>query len=281
VAPTRATPRRSAIALFERVFHKVTRRGQPPPWAELRLDGLSEPALAAARATWGARASGEYQTMALFGRLATNAAAAGLPLDLTVTLTRLMQDEARHAELCAELCERMGGPGTIAIVPDDPALRDSAVSPHLYFAYYAVGMFCIGESCSAANMRATVGPETDPCVAAVYETLLSDEVLHQLFGWALAERLVPQLSSDERDWLGASLTRPFRTFERAHALFEDAPVPAEDGGSPALRRMGLLPAETSARAFYAVVNDVVLPRLDALGVPAYEAWELRNEAPEG
>jgi hypothetical protein len=240
---------------------------------------MSEPELAAARAAWGARASGEYQTMALFGRLAANAAAAGLPLDITVTLTRLMQDEARHAELCAELCERMGGASTIAIVPDDPALEDVAVPAHLYFAYYAVGMFCIGESCAAANMRATLGPGTDPCVAAVYKALLSDEVLHQLFGWALAERLVPLLSADELDWLGASLTRPFRTFERAHALREHATLRDENGSTPpAPRRLGLLPAEVSAQAFYKVVNEVVLPRLDALGVPAYEAWEVRNES---
>ena len=90
---------------------------------------------------------------------------------------------------------------------------------------------------------------------------------------------MPLLSPDERDWLGASLTRPFRTFERAHAVREHATIRDENEGTPpALRRLGLLPTEISARAFYEVVSDVILPRLDALGVPAYEAWELRNES---
>jgi len=36
---------------------------------------------------------------------------------------------------------------------------------------------------------------------------------------------------------------------------------------------------TQARIFDERIEQEILPRLDALGLPAYEAWALRGEAP--
>jgi hypothetical protein len=40
----------------------------------------------------------------------------------------------------------------------------------------------------------------------------------------------------------------------------------------------ITPRAAAARAFYARIDEVILPSLAALGVPAYEAWTLRGEA---
>jgi hypothetical protein len=262
------------------MFRRIASRGyRPPPWDRLDPSIVPEDDLVHARETWAARASAEYRAMAVLTELCARAAENGLPLEVTATMARLVQDEARHVELCAELAERLGGSGAVSVPSRDLTFNRRGLPPHLFFASWTVGMFCVGEACSAALLRASVGGGTDACVNAVTETLLRDETLHDHFGWALAGLVIPRLTDDERTWLGADLAKTFGFYEEIHGGdlrcegSSALPPPVPLGPN-----LGLLPEETQARTFYEQVERAILPRLDALGVPAYEAWALRRGA---
>jgi hypothetical protein len=166
----------------------------------------------------------------------------------------------------------------VSVDPKDVAFRASKDhSPHLTFARWVLGMFCVGEASSVALLAASRGGGTDPCVDAVLRTLHEDEILHDEIGWALAGFLAPTFSDDERDWLGAELAIAFGFYERLHAprmpaeRSDQFPEPERPGPN-----LGVLTEETHARTFYERMERVVLPRLDALGIPAFEAWALRR-----
>jgi hypothetical protein len=276
----REIPLHTDVRLFQRLFQRITSRGyRSPPWDGLDPSLVPEEELVFARETWAARMNAEYRAMAVFAELSARAAELGLPVEIPATMSRLVQDEARHVELCAELSSRLGGPSVVSLAPRDLVFSNRALPPHLDFASLAVCTFCIGEASSVALLRISTGGGTDACVDAVLETLLRDEILHDRFGWALAGLVIGRLTEDEREWLGAELARSFDFYERLHAdrvRCDGAACLPEPG--PLGPNLGVLPEETHARAFYERVERVILPRLDALGAPAHEASALRREA---
>jgi hypothetical protein len=218
--------------------------------------------------------------MVVFGEVLARVPEAELPLELSSAMSKLIQDEARHTELCATLAERLGG-NDGALDPTDLRLRDDALPAKLFVARWTVSMFCVGETASVGLLGELVHGTTDPCARHVCATLLRDERLHDRFGWALARTLLPRLTDDERERLGAELAFALRYYEQqdADALRPDgAPLPAVPDAPP---NAGVVSREAFARGFYTRLDRVILPSLAALGVPAYEAWALRHEAPTG
>jgi len=277
----RSIPLHTDIALFQRLFRRVASRGhRAPPWDRLDPSRVSADDLSFARETWAGRMNAEYRAVAAFSELCARAAELGLPLEVTTALSCLVQDEARHVELAAEMSARLGGPATVSLPPDDLAFRARPSSPDLFFARWAITNFCIGESCSVGQLEASAASDMDPCVAAVIGTLLHDEILHDRFGWALAALVLPRLDDDDRLWLGVDLATAFAFYEHHHAgrLIGDGAASLPPPG-PTVPNLGVLPEITQARAFYERIEQEILPRLDALGLPAYEAWALRGEAP--
>jgi hypothetical protein len=277
----RSIPLHTDIALFQRLFRRVASRGyQAPPWDLLDPSRVSPEDLAFARDTWAARMNAEYRAVAAFAELCARAAELGLPLEVTTALSCIVQDEARHVELGAEMSERLGGPASVSLPAEDLVFQSRRLPPDLFFARWAISNFCIGESSSVAQLQASAASDMDPCVAAVIDTLLRDEILHDRLGWALAALVLPRLGDEERTWLGADLATAFAFYEHHHAgrLGCDGSASLPPPG-PSVPNLGVLPETTQARAFYERIEQEILPRLDALGLPAYEAWALRGEAP--
>src|SRR5262245_59932393 len=116
----RDIPLSTDIQLLQRMFRRIASRGhRTPPWDRLDPGLGPEADLFFARETWAARMNAEYRAMAVFAELAARAAELGLPPEVTATMSRLVQDEARHVELCAELSLRLGGPGAVSVPARD------------------------------------------------------------------------------------------------------------------------------------------------------------------
>lgn len=285
----RAIPLRSGIPLVERVFRQIIDRGhRRPPWADLDPSRGNEADREIAMRAWASRANAEYLSMALFAELSARAAEIGMPLEITCGLSRLVQDEARHSELCARVSSALGGTEAIALPSEELSFRalsaphTGSVSSTLGFARWVLGMFCVGEASSVALLDAmTKVAADDPCIAVVLETLHQDEVLHDRFGWAVAEMLVPTFNEEERDWLGSELAQALAFYEKLHApdwlvsTSSELPPPEGERGL----RMGMLTSVEHARVFYERVERAILPRLDHLGIGAWEAWSLRRDVP--
>lgn len=276
-------PRGTPSKLLATLHRRFLDDGRPPiPWARLDPSALSDEDRELTRAAWAARVDAEYRSMVVFGELIARLPEAGVSLEASCAASRLLQDEARHTELCARLAEALGGhpearfdARSLRLVDELPAL--------LFVARWTASMFCVGESASVGLLQVLAARTTDPCARAVVETLLRDELLHDRFGWALAAEVFPRLSDDQREWLAADLAFAFAHYDRI-----DAGCLRPDGGelpeeTPAQRdrwcpnNLGVASRESFARAFYTRLDEVILPGLHALGVPAYEAWAARGD----
>src|SRR5262245_7145705 len=145
----RDIPLSTDIQLLQRMFRQIASRGhRTPPWDRLDPGLVPEADLVFARETWAARMNAEYRAMAVFAEL-------GLPPEVTATMSRLVQDEARHVELCAELSLRLGGPGAVSVPARDLVFTDRTLPPHLEFAKWTVSTFCVGEASSVALLQSS------------------------------------------------------------------------------------------------------------------------------
>jgi hypothetical protein len=259
--------------LFGTLHRKFMERGyENPPWDKLRPDDFPPEQIEYARYAWASRAASEYRSLIVFGELIARFGEMNLPLEVTSAASRLLTDEARHTELCAKVADVFGGQGDVELAPGDVRLERRDLPAHLFVARWTASMFCIGESASVGILQVLVAHTKNPCIEAVLRILLRDEILHDRFGWALARLVFPRLTDDEQEWLAADLARSFAHYDRAHGggLIKDDPA------LPSV--LGLAPANARHAAFEERIHKLILPSLAELGVPAYEAWELRKEA---
>lgn len=256
--------------LFRGLHRRFLDRGYPRvPWDALDLGGWSGDEIALARAAWAARTTAEYRSMMVFGEIIARLPELRLPLEVSSSASRLLSDEARHTELCAEMAERLGGHGDTALRDEELRLSRENLSAHLFVARWTASMFCVGESSSVAVLKVLVDGAKNPCVRTVLRILLRDELLHDQFGWALARLVLRGMSDDQAEWLAADLAFAFAHYDRIHGTVE--------GERPFVPDLGVADRRETARAFNARIERRILPMLAELGVPAYEAWTLRGE----
>jgi hypothetical protein len=96
----------------------------------------------------------------------------------------------------------------------------------------------------------------------------SDEVGHSRFGWRMLGRLAPTLDASTKESLGDYLEVAFVHLvehELAHLPIASAP-PAEGVV------YGLCSGLEARHLFMDTVNDVIVPGLEAHGIPARAAW---------
>lgn len=280
----RTVPLGTSEKLFRSLHRKMLDSGyEAPPWDRLDSAPFAPDAIESARRAWGARVEAEYRSMVVFSELLARFPEVGLPLEVSCATTRLIQDEARHTELCARVADALGGHGDVSLDPGTLRLVRDDLSAKLFVARWTVSMFCVGESSSVGLLRELAAGATDPCVKVVVDTLLRDETLHDRFGWALARLVIPLLNADEMDWLGADLAFAFAHYDQTNGacLRGDDGVMPPEADAPVGANLGVIPRPRFAKAFYERIDNVILPGLAELGVPAYEAWALRHEARRG
>jgi len=180
------------------------------------------------------------------------------------------------------LAEHFGANPVLSLQPGDVRLPDSCLPAQLFVARWIVSMFCVGESASVGLLQTLAETVTQPCVGAVVRTLLRDELLHDRFGWALARLVIPQLQSNELDWLENTVRDTFLHYETLHTGHVRPDVIGIFGEQRSTRNVtsegenyGTADQSQLCQAFYARIFKVILPGLENLGLPARRIWENR------
>ncbi|MEM9693849.1 MAG: hypothetical protein AAGA56_14980 [Myxococcota bacterium] len=246
---------------------------------------------------WAGRARNEYGSVHQFSSLTHALTVARAPLHLLGALARLITDEVRHAELCAEMavaCDPAGPVREPRIfrfpVPRAPwgapplEIASGDGPPRALYRWAADVVFCaccIGETLSRPMLAAVETVATDPVVEAVAAQILRDEHLHAQFGWEALAWLTPRLDPEAKRWLEQEqFPRRFAGFERSTARghrIEDIAgqtitiVP----GDPSKPNLGTLTSEQYAAIYFATFEREILPKLRALGFEVDHAWAAR------
>jgi hypothetical protein len=231
------------------------------------LDGFTEAQIAFAAAAWPLRAAEELRS-ALIYRALTAAARTALPAfaDRFATVAR---EEVGHARLCATVGQRLraapprydAGPvrERLARVPD-PRARTVAL---------VVAEVAVGETISMTMFRESRRATTEPLTRAAIESILADESRHQQLGWDALAAL------DASDDVQREATLALAASEQQIAVPALRFLEAGEAFDPAWASLGVVEPSRRVDAFYAGVEQLVIPRLDALGLDGARAWSQR------
>lgn len=241
-----------------------------PPLPAPALAAFTPAQVAFAAFAWPMRAAEELRSALIYRALA-HASREALPA-FTERFARVMHEEVGHARLCSQLASQLSGarptydarPVRARLAPlRDPLARMIAL---------ATSEVAIGETISMAMFRESRRATTEPLTRAAIESILADEARHQQLGWdALAA-------------LGSSDTMQREATAALAASEQQIAVPAlrflERGEvfDPAWAALGVIDPERRVEAFYAAVEQLVVPRLNELGIDGSGAWAQRYAA---
>ena len=124
---------------------------------------------------------------------------------------------------------------------------------------------CLEETAAVALLENDHRLARESTLRRVIAEILDDEIRHSRLGWRMLQSLAPRIDGPMRKRLGAYLVPAFaRLFDR-HLTSGEAP------GAQTVSAKVL---------FVEVVNEVIVPRLEAFDLPAREAVEAALALPD-
>lgn len=228
-----------------------------------------------ARATWLGRMVNEHASAAVFDALAKQLADAGVDAAHVRACASFAHEERTHGVLCGAVVEALGGQAR-AELPDRAAFPEHAGASRLEAALRNVlSVSCLSETVAVALIGAERYEMPDGELRDLLTTIWSDEIGHARFGWALVGEHLASVDASVRARLGDYLAVAFAHLE-AHEL---AHLPAGGAPPPEGAALGLCSGASARALFYDTVHDVIVPRLEELGLSATCAWQRRSLQP--
>ncbi len=229
---------------------------------------LSAEDLTAAHATWRGRMVNEYVSSRVFGSLVGQLIAAEVRPARVAEAAGMVGDELRHARACAGVLHALGGEA-IAALPDLPTVPEHEdAGPLETVLRNVLSICCLSETVAVALISAEYFELEGTAIGAILRDILADEVRHSRFGWQLVSELMPRVDAAMkrrlRRYLKVAL-RHLRDHELSHISPEAAPS-VEAG------LVGVCDGGTARALFFETVLEVILPALEARGLPAGEQW---------
>jgi hypothetical protein len=227
--------------------------------------------LAFAAAAWPMRAAEELRSALIYRALA-RASRTALPA-FTARFERVVREEVGHARLCAEVGARLAAPRAVYDASPVRARLAQLADPLRRTIALVASEVAIGETISMAMFRESRRGTTEPLTRAAIESILADEARHQQLGWDALAALGPS------DALQREATHALAAAEHQIALPALRFLERGEPFDPAWAALGVIHPERRVEAFYAAVEQLVLPRLRELGIDAERAWTDRYKSP--
>jgi hypothetical protein len=260
--------------LHERaILEHGSRRHKPIPFDQFDRTHYPDAALALAFNAQKALALGEYTAVDLFARIASGLALNGAPFDIVAAATRIPSDEIRHADLTFRMA-RLIADDDVEVKFDAAALAKRWNKPPTLEAldHDIVEISAIGETLSCALLGACHARATDPALKAIYASIVADEVHHARLGWYYLTWRAPQWTRAERQRVADRAGIMVLHTEKQFWHGRDAPK----GARAAARALGVLESTGQRQVVRTVMEDEIVPALDALGLGASHAWRARK-----
>jgi hypothetical protein len=223
-------------------------------------------------ATWRGRMVNEFASSRVFQGLAAQIRAAELDAANAQQCEAFAEEERTHGALCGAVVQALGGE---AVAPDREEHAfplHAEVPPVEGVLRNVLSISCLSETVAVSLIGAERLQMPEGELRDLLTRIWADEIGHARFGWLLVGRLLPSMHADQIVRLGAYLAVAFAHLER-HEL---AHLPVDARPPPEGAALGLCSGADARALFYATVADVIVPRLDALGLPASRAWASRQ-----
>ncbi len=222
-------------------------------------------------ATWRGRMINEHGSSHVFEGLAAQFAALGCAEE-AAECRDFAAEERDHGASCGAVVEAAGG-SALADVEDPRRVPVHAdTTPRAAVLRNVISVCCLSETVAvsligAERLEMPEGPLRD-----LLERIWADEIGHSRFGWKYVARAYGELSAEEREAVERYLPIAFGHLE-AHEL---AHIPAETAWPDGATTYGLCDGADARALFFDTVHEVIVPQLEAMGLPARTAWEHRR-----
>lgn len=272
----------TAIPKIRDLYVAATRNAWDPQrdidWTRLDPERFPDEQREAARNWWSRRGWGEYGAISESPTLTVRFVQERLPLEMSLFFALRTQEEARHAETCYMMAERLGGYIPAPVHADftkaigSHGVRKMALDPDMPVECIIAGLVCGLEEYAFDWFKLMIQTTTDPVANQALRLILRDEVRHCAFGWHFLEARLPHLSREEIERLRQSFVEITETVElagyRVPWLAADSPVTEAETRIDALTRAAGLGAsiEPEEKPVFVACVARVRQRFAELGI---------------
>lgn len=217
--------------------------------------------------TWRGRMINEFSSARVFDGLAAQFAAAG-HLDVVAEVKGFASEERRHGVLCGAVVEALGGEAFAEVADGDAYPAHDDAEPLEAALRNMLSICCLSETVAVSLIGAERLEMPEGELRELLTRIYADEVGHSRFGWRTLGRLAPTLSPALKDRLGDYLEAAFdHLVEHELAHLPEASQPPPEGAA-----LGLCSGKDARQLFFDTVETVIVPGLEAHGIPALRAW---------
>lgn len=195
------------IPKIRRLFHAATRSQWDPrtdiPWDRVDLPRYTDEQLYAAREYWSRRAWAEYGAISESPAIQIRFCQHRHEPDLQLFFTIRSQEEARHAEVCYLMAEKLGGYIEEPIKQkyeqsvSTHGVRKMALDPQFSLDALIAALVCAAEEVAFDAFKHLVDVTQCPVACEVTKAIMRDEVRHCAFGWYYMDHRIPQMTPAE------------------------------------------------------------------------------------
>lgn len=223
----------------------------------------------AAIATWRGRMINEHSSARVFEGLARQFAEAGLPQEVVDECAGFAAEERRHGVLCGAVVEALGGEA-YAEIPDGSEYpeHEDAESRLEAALRNMLSICCLSETVAVSLIGAERLEMPESELKELLTRIYADEVGHSRFGWRMLGQLGAKIDFAMKERLGDYLEVALaHLVEHELSHLPIASTPPADGVV-----YGLCSGRDARVLFFDTVEQVIVPGLEAHGIPAARAW---------
>ena len=266
-------------AAHRQILDGLLTRGDQSPEREPGevLEGeWEERAVAFAANNWRDRMVHEHESAAVFTGLLPQLMEAEAALDFKTVIVRSGLDELRHAGLCGQVVEYLGGePTAEANLEIAPVPQHTDCTPLEGVLRNVVFASCLSETVSMALLTSERERAEEPFVERVLRQLAGDESLHARLGWVFLSTCWQQTDGACAEAIADYLPVAFGAFEESmRSAMPTGHVP-DDILAEAVK-LGCSSGRQGRSILYETVDEVIIPQLEEIGLPARQAWHDRT-----